>query len=90
MHQLMRINRWRRPWLSNCAACRCRINARIVAESLACGQSVSKTARRHGLSTSQLSAWRRQAWEQAGDGAAINPVSKCKFAVTEVADICVL
>lgn len=41
--------------------------ARIVAESLACGQSVSETARRHGLSTSQLFAWRRQARELTGD-----------------------
>ena len=43
--------------------------ARIVAESLTSGQSVSETARRHGLSASQLFAWRRQARELTGDGA---------------------
>ena len=47
--------------------------ARIVGESLACGQSVSETARRHGLSTSQLFTWRRQARELAGEATAIPP-----------------
>jgi transposase len=47
--------------------------ARIVAESLACGQSVSETARRHGLSTSQLFAWRRQVRELASDEMAPPP-----------------
>jgi transposase len=34
---------------------------RIVAESFSAPRVVSATARRHGLSTSQLFAWRRQA-----------------------------
>lgn len=36
---------------------------RIVAESFSAPQVVSATARRHGLSTSQLFNWRRQARE---------------------------
>lgn len=36
---------------------------RIVAESFSAPRVVSATARRHGLSTSQLFAWRRQARE---------------------------
>lgn len=34
--------------------------ARIVAESLTCGESVCAVARRHGLSPQQLFGWRRQ------------------------------
>ena len=34
--------------------------ARIVAESLTCGDSVCAVARRHGLSPQQLFGWRRQ------------------------------
>ena len=36
---------------------------RIVAESYAVARNVSATARRHGMSTSQLFTWRRQARE---------------------------
>ena len=36
---------------------------RIVAESFAVARNVSATARRHGMSTSQLFTWRRQARE---------------------------
>src|SRR5215204_2289580 len=45
--------------------------ARIIAESYAGGTSVSTVARRHGLTTQQLFAWRRHARrrvEEAGDG----------------------
>ena len=35
--------------------------ARIVAESLCGGESVSAVARRHGLTAQQVFAWRRQA-----------------------------
>ena len=38
---------------------------RIVAESFSAPRVVSATARRHGLSTSQLFAWRRQARDGA-------------------------
>ena len=43
---------------------------RIVAESYACGESVSAIARRHGLTPQQLFAWRRTARHPAGDDAA--------------------
>jgi transposase len=36
---------------------------RIIAESYAVARNVSATARRHGMSTSQLFTWRRQARE---------------------------
>lgn len=50
---------------------------RIVAESYVVPRNVSATARRHGMSTSQLFTWRRQAREgklaMADDGAAFVP-----------------
>lgn len=50
---------------------------RIIAESFAGPRNVSATARRHGMSTSQLFTWRRQAREgklaMADDGAAFIP-----------------
>ena len=39
--------------------------ARIVAETVACGESVCAVARRHGLSPQQLFGWRRQLREAA-------------------------
>src|SRR5205809_7468177 len=55
--------------------------ARIVAESLQGGISVSEVARRHGLSPQRLFAWRHAARAllheggsvAAGDGSAANP-----------------
>ena len=55
--------------------------AHIVVESLAGGVSVSEVARRHGLSSQQLFAWRREARAllheggsaAPGDGSAANP-----------------
>lgn len=48
--------------------------ARIVAESLAPGASVSAVARRHGLHPNQLFAWRRLVRADGGDeGAAVAP-----------------
>ncbi len=44
--------------------------ARIVAESFQDGRSVSWVARRHGLSPSQLFAWRKAAKEAIAPGAA--------------------
>jgi transposase len=40
--------------------------ARIVAETVASGESVCAVARRHGLSPQQLFGWRRQLREAAG------------------------
>jgi len=39
--------------------------AQIVAESYACGETVSAVARRYGLSPQQLFGWRRQARQHA-------------------------
>jgi transposase len=44
--------------------------ARIVAESLKPGASVSEVARRHGLSPQQLFGWRRQARDAVGSAPA--------------------
>jgi transposase len=44
--------------------------ARIVAESYEKGETGSGVARRHGLTPQQLFAWRRDARQQTGDGAA--------------------
>ncbi|WP_410051726.1 transposase, partial [Bradyrhizobium sp.] len=44
--------------------------ARIVAESQAPGAVVSEVARRHGLSPSQLSAWRKAARDRGTGPAA--------------------
>jgi transposase len=42
---------------------------RIIAESYTCGELVSVTARRHGLTPQQLFAWRRKAQRRAEDDA---------------------
>jgi transposase len=44
--------------------------ALIVAESYERGQTASAVARRHGLTPQQLFAWRRDARQQTGNGAA--------------------
>jgi transposase len=54
--------------------------ARIVAESLGGGESVSAVARRHGLTAQQVFTWRRQA---GGGSAASN--SALRFASVVVA-----
>jgi transposase len=65
---------------------------RIVAESFSAPRVVSATARRHGLSTSQLFNWRRQAreghdvWEDEGSAfvpAIVGPDSPREAAVAE-------
>lgn len=53
--------------------------ASILAESVAGGEPVSAVARRHGLSASQLYAWRRQA---CADSVAARPMSFASVAVT--------
>jgi transposase len=45
--------------------------AAIVAESLSESGSVSTVARRHGLTASQLFAWRRQSGGQSGESHAL-------------------
>jgi transposase len=58
--------------------------AQIVAESYERGQTACVVARRHGLTPQQLFAWRRDARQQMGDGAALGSV---KFAPV-VVDAC--
>ena len=53
--------------------------ASIVAESVAGGETVSAVARRHGLTTSQLFAWRRQA---CAGSAEARPMSFASVVVT--------
>ena len=53
--------------------------ASILAESVAGGEPVSAVARRHGLSASQLYAWRRQV---CGGSAAARPMGFASVAVT--------
>ncbi len=45
------------------------VKARIVEETLAAGAVVSEVARRHGITSQQLSGWRRAARRRAMEGA---------------------
>ena len=72
----------RRTWSSH-------EKARLVAESLEPGASVSEIARRHGINRGQLFTWRREAMRNAGaDGAlgapAFVPVSIAEAAAPSV------
>lgn len=56
--------------------------ARIVAESVAGGESVSAVARRHGLTPQQLFGWRRQAQRQGEAEAVRNGIAFAPVIVT--------
>jgi transposase len=48
--------------------------ARIIAETLAPGASVSEVARRYGMSPQQIFGWRREAKRRSGEGASCAPI----------------
>lgn len=48
--------------------------ARIIAETLAPGVSVSEVARRYGMSPQQIFGWRREVKRRSGEGASCAPI----------------
>ena len=69
---------WRRAWMAE-------QKAAIVAESVEDGGRVSHVARRHGLTSQQLFAWRRQARREADEpigGLPFGPASSIQLGST--------
>jgi transposase len=66
----------RRTWSS-------REKARLVAESLEPGASVSRIARRHGVSPGQLFTWRREAMRSASGGDAASTPAFVPVSISE-------